>query len=370
MDCEQAGINYAIQLAYAAVDGSGIKFEHKRDILFALYSFRCLFDNEEMLRVDPVLKKYQCTFETEISADPDYNGNEADFQKLLSEKTVYVPQGGIIVYGSGSPKLRFDAGSETWEKLVAAGKITGVAATVPQKPSLYRAVLDVVSLKGASDELKAMWYLIFPYVMLIGAPHETEIYYKLKEKIFSEKVFDAVLQSRYGMGVADSVQELWAAEMPNTVIDWFLPYIEYKNEKNEKGVSRDVERYQKWLAAGRFADVFAGTEKLLDTFPDDNTLLLTNIAARISLDTVKNDDEREKLLKDTIETIEAVLSEPNEKKSYFMYYHALALVGLKKLDEATEKLGDILDVDPHFESALLMKRAIAAAVEKAKSTDN
>ena len=367
MDCEQAGINYAVKLSYSAIDKSGIKSEHKRDLLFAVYSFRCLFDNEEMLYINPILKKYECTFETDVTDHPDFNEHKDEFASLIREKKPYAPHGGIIVYGDGAPKLRFDAGSEVWEKLVDAGRITGNAATVPQKPSLYRTVLDVVSLKTANDELKAMWYLVFPYIMLIDAPHETEVYYKLKEKIFTEKVFDAVLNSRYGVGVADSVQELWAAEMPNTVVDWFLPYIEYKNEKNEKGVSRDVERYQKWLAAGRFSEVFAGTEKLLDTFPDDDTLLLTNIASRISLDTVKNEDEREKLLENTIEIIEGVLSEPNEKKAFFLYYHALALIGLKRLDEALDKLDETLDFNPHFESALLMKRAIKAAIDKAQS---
>lgn len=365
MDCEQTGINYAVKLSYSAIDKSGIKNEHKRDILFAVYSFRCLFDNEEMLQINPILKKYECTFETELSAHPCYEKHGDEFAKILREKKPYAPHGGIIVYGDGAPKLRFDAGSEIWEKLVSSGRITGIGATVPQKPSLYRAVLDVVSLKTATDELKAMWFLVFPYIMLIDAPHETEVYYKLKEKILTEKVFDAVLNSRYGMGVADSVQELWAAEMPNTVVDWFTPYIEYKNEKNEKGVSRDVERYQKWLAAGRFSEVFAGTEKLLDTFPDDDTLLLTNIAARISLDTVESVEEREKLLNDTIEIIEGVLSEPNEKKAFFLYYHALALVGLKRLDEALDKLDETLDFNPRFESALLMKRAIKAAADKA-----
>ncbi len=367
MNCEQTGINYTVQLSYAAIDKSGIAFGHKRDILFAVYSFRCLFDNEEMLKVDPTLKKYECTFETEVTAHPDYITHKAEFEKIIAEKGAYAPHGGILLYDkSGKPTLRFDAGSEVWQKLVALGKITGQAAEVPIKPTLYRTALDVVSLKGASDELKAMWYLVFPYVMLIGAPHEAEIYYKLKEKLCTDKVFDAVLSGRYGMGVADSVQELWAAELPNTVIDWFMPYIEYKNEKNEKGVSRDVQRYQKWLAAGRFSEVFAGTEKLLDTFPDDDTLLLTNIAARISLDTVKNNDERTKLLENTIEIIESVLSEPNEKKAFFLYYHALALVGLKRLDEALDKLDETLDFNPNFESALLMKRAIKSAMEKAR----
>ncbi len=366
MDCEQTGINYTVQLSYAAIDGSGLSYKHKREILFAVYSFRCLFDNEEMLKIDPTLKKYGCTFEAEVTAHPDYGTHKAEFESIIAAKGAYAPHGGILLYGKdGRPTLRFDAGSEVWGKLVANGKITGDNASVPIKPSLYRAALDVVSLKGASDELKAMWYLIFPYVMLIGAPHESEIYYKLKEKLCTDKVFDAVLSSRYGVGVADSVKELWAAEMPNTVIDWLAPYIEYKNEKNEKGVSRDVARYQKWLAAGRFAEVFAGTEKLLDTFPDDNTLLLTNIAARISLDTVKNNDEREKLLENTIEMIESVLSEPNEKKAFFLYYHALALVGLKRLDEALDKLDETLDFCPNFESALLMKRAIKDAIEKA-----
>ena len=359
MDCNATGINYTVQLSYSAIDESGISFENKRDLLFAVYSFRCLFDNEEMLHIDPVLKKYNCTFSTQLKNHPHYD--KAEFDELISQKSQYAPHGGIIVYTTDGPVLRFDAGSHIWEHFVEEGKITGIGATAVQKPSLYRTVLDIVSLKKASAELKAMWFLIFPYIMLIGAPHETDIYYKLKEKLLCPAVFDAVLSSNYSMGVADSVEELEAQELPTVVVEWFAPYIEYKNAKNDKGVSREVERYQKWLAAGRFTEVFAGTEKLLDTFPDDNTLLLTNIAARISLDTAGSNEERERLLLDTIEMIEGVLSEPNEKKAFFLYYHALALIGLKRLDEAIDKLDETLEASPNFESAMLMKRAIAAA---------
>ena len=301
MDCEQTGINYAAQLSYAAIDASELKQEQKRRLLIAVYAFRRVFDEGKPNDSDPVLKKYGVTDEVATSAE---------------------------------------------------------------KPSLYETALTLSSLKNASAELKAMLYLTFPYVMLIGAPHETETYYKLKDALAVPEIFDAALGTRYSAGTPDSLGELRAMEIPNIVIDWLLPYIEYKNEKNEKGVSRDVERYQKWLAAGRFAEVLAGTEKLLDTFPDDDTLLLTNIAARISLDTVKNPTEREKLLLDTINMIESVLSEPNEKKAFFLYYHALALIGLKRIDEANEKLGEVLETSPGFEPAVVMQRAIAAAVNK------
>ncbi len=310
MECEKTGFNFAVKLSYSLTDKSNLPQNLKRDMIFSLHCFRSVFGDTGEVYPNPVLKKYAL------------------------------------------------------EAIIEKGSIPADMLDAPQKLTLYETVYNIVSMNTATDELRAAWFLIFPYVIALDAPHEQELYYKIRELIFTEAVFEKVLESRYSIYTADSVQELWALDMPNLIVDWMLPYIEYKNEKNAKGVSRDVERYQKWLASGRFADVFEGTEKLLDTFPDDETLLLVNIASRISLDKSVHKDDHQKLLQETVNLIDSVLERPTQKKAFFLYYCGLAYLGLKRVDEALDKFNECLDVCPNFESAHMMIRAIKEKLGK------
>ena len=50
-DNDTKGLDYLTRLSYACVDRSDLNYEEKRNLLFALYSFRCLFDTKELKRL-------------------------------------------------------------------------------------------------------------------------------------------------------------------------------------------------------------------------------------------------------------------------------------------------------------------------------
>lgn len=359
MESENLGIDFAFKLSLTYIDKSNLTFEEKRKLIFSVYSFRCLFDNGEMTYINPILKKYYCTFADKLENHPLYSSRKEEFEQIKRDKTFEIPYGGLYVKDGESSNycLRFDCGSEVWQYYTQSNKLTGVAATLIKKYSLYEMVNLIVSLSNADNELKAIWYIMFTYIIMIEAPHEVDFYYEIREKIFNEAIFNAVLDSKYSLNFPDTVKEMWAKDFSNTLIDFLLPYIEWKNEVTDKGITREVARFQKWLALGRFSDTLLGSEKLLDSFPDDENLSLVNIAARISLDITSLPEEKEALLKETISILEELLEKPSDKKVFFLYYYGLALIGLKLIDAAIDKFDEVLEINPNFEPALLMKKA-------------
>jgi len=292
-EIEKVGIDEAVRLAFKAVDRAKIPAEKKRQILYSLYTLRRVFDNAEPAYVRPLLEKH---------------------------------------------------------RLVKGGSF-------PEKLDLYPLVFEAVSLNAADTPLLAAWYVTFPYVMLLGAPHDADIYAALQDVLCTEEVFEAVLDSPYGVYVRDSIEELeMQADIPAQLTEWYAPYIAYKNERDDEGKSREEKRFLKWLGEGRFGEVYAGTEKLLDTFPDDDGILLCNVAARISLENVFEESARHALLKETLSLIESALERGSERKIYFYYYAALAHLGLQNKDAAEANFAACLEIKPDFEPAKAMMR--------------
>lgn len=227
----------------------------------------------------------------------------------------------------------------------------------PQKLDLYDLALRVV--RGATTELRAMWYLTFPLIIMMDAPHDEGKYAQLKSELMSEGVFDAVLKSRYSVYTPDTVKEMWAMDYPSTAVDWYLPYLEYKQEKDEKGVMREVGECRRLLAAGSFEQCLSRCEKLLAVFPDDEELLLCDIAARVSFAGVKDEQSRLMLMRETLGMADdALLSASNERRVYFMYYRGLTLLGLGDVKGSREAMLDCLSVVPNFELAKFMLKGI------------
>ena len=175
---EFASLDYAIKLSYAIVDRSELDKEEKRNLLFSLYSFRCLFDTTPLYSLSSILVKYGCSF---FTAD----------EKIKNQPHVYA-----IKDSKGQIAYKFDAGSPVWMKAVRERKITGLNATVPQKLTLFEMAYKVCSLSTATAELKGLWLVFFPYVFLIGAPVEYDIYDKLKEIVHTVEVFSSTNEMR------------------------------------------------------------------------------------------------------------------------------------------------------------------------------
>ena len=358
-EAEKVGIAKAVLLTFDAIDRSDLDDEKKRNLLFSVYSFRCLFDNKEMSYIHPVLKKYRCTFSCKLNAHPFYKENLSEFKKIEQEKTTVIPYGGLYVRDGDDYAVRFDAGSPVWQALKDCGKLAENEKTVPEKFDLYEMVLEIIRLNTADNVLKALWYLCFPYVMMLGAPHNAEIFEALHNLLVQSEIFLTVLDNPHSVYVRDSAAELMATdEIPSPVVEWYLPYISFKNEKDKNGVSREEKRFQRWLAAGRFAEVYTGTEKLLDTFPDDDGILLCNLAARVSLDSAVEEGARRALLIETLALINSALERGSEKKVFLLYYAGLAHLGLKNTDAALDNFRLCEDFNPDFKPAKIMLAAL------------
>lgn len=335
------GLDYLIKLSYSCTDRSDLSYREKRNLLFSLYSYRCLFDLKELKRLSKTLVKYGCSFYT---ADDTVK----NFEHVYS-----------VTDKSGNVLYKFDAGSPLWAHKVKTGEISGENAALPEKLTLYEMPYACVSLNTATAELKAMWFVYFPYVFLMGAPVEHDLYDSLKAVIHTPEVFSAANNARYADNICCTTAEL-NGEDP-FVADWYRPFVEWKCEKNEKGISRETAKYQRALALGDYAYALAGTEKLLDSFPDDEEILLLNISARMSMAPSADFETRVKLLSDNYRIINDAFKNPLKKYNYFLYYRALTRLGMNDPEGAETDFKACLEADPKFEPALMMLKGIENA---------
>lgn len=288
-EVEKAGVDYTLLCSYAAVDKS--TEPNKRDLLYSLVCFGCMFDPRFARDPDPIVTKH---------------------------KALAMPE--------------------------------------PAKLDLYVLVHTLVTLPTASTELKAMWYQIYPYVLLSGAPQNEELHEKIKAELCTRDVFETVLQSRYSVYVPAAIDDLRAQGYPQIVLDWYAPYAAYCGERDEKGVTRETREVKRLLALGRFDDARTRAERLLAVFPDDEQIALATIAARTSLVGVQTPQDRKALLTDTLSLIDEYLQ--ISRNTYFRYYRGLTLLGLMELPAAKEAFERCLKEDPSFEPALFMLKAM------------
>lgn len=337
------GLDALTVMTYNRTDKSSLSFAEKRDILYSMYCFRCVFDDSELKRASNILIKYGVSF---VFADkPDGDG--------VTEIT------------DGDKKAyKFDVYSPAFEAAVRNKIITGEKAKLPQKLTMFELPLKVVSLDDADDDLKALWYIYFPYVILIGAPIEHDLYEQLKQKLCNPGVFHKVLGSRYSENMFVTREEM-SGEHP-LVCDWYGEFIDWKNQKTEKGVSRGVAFLQRRLALGDYDYVMRESERMLDCFPDDEELMLLNIAARMSKCASVDFETRVKLLSENFSLINDIITSGNVKKyNYFLYYRGLTRLGMQDMDNARADFMSCLKIDDKFEPAIMMLKGM----EKAQQTD-
>lgn len=335
------GLDYLTRLSYSAIARSDLDYADKRGLLYGVYSFRCLFDARELHRLSPVLVKYGCSFFTEDVGAEKY------------DHVYKIDNGGTTVY-------KFDAGSPLHRRFAAERKLPSEHATVPEKPTLYELALRCVTLNTATPELKGLWLVYFPYVFMLGAPIEYDVYDKLKAAVCTPEVFAAANADRYADNICCTAAEL-SGEDPMTA-DWYLPFVEWKCERNERGVSRETEKYQREIMLKNYEYAIWGTEKLLDSFPDDEEIMLMNVSAKLSLVAETNDlPRRVKLISESLATIDEALRSVRspQKHVYFMYYSGLAKLGMSDPEGAEEDFRACLDLDPDFQPAMLLLNGLA-----------
>ena len=332
------GLDYCIKLTYSATDKSDLDYQQKRNLLYSAYCFRCIFDDAELKRASNVLVKYGVSF---VSANQP--SGEGYVTLDVDQKTAY----------------KFDVGSPVYKNAVRQGKIEEKHAVMPEKLTLYELALASVTLSSATDELKAMWYIYFPYIVLIGAPVEYDLFDCLKTQIFNDQVFQKVMESKYSEDIFMCKEEL-SSEHP-LIAEWYAPYIDWKNALTDKGVTRLTEYVQKRLALGDYSYVMDVTERMLDCFPDDEEVLLLNVAGRMSLCASVDFETRVKLLGENFKIVNEAILNKAKKYVYFLYYRGLTRLGMQDPANAESDFRSCLEIDANFEPALMMLKGMENA---------
>ena len=351
---EIEGLRYLLSLSYAAIDKSDVAAPIKRNLIFSVYSFGLIFDRSDMTKPDPLLIKDRACYLIKPNEHPQYEEDKEYFDTLPQE-TTFVKGGGVY----DGKLIKFDAGGYLWRKCVDKGILSGEDAIEPIKYPLYELVYRLLTLSSVTAELKAMWYIFFPYAVNMGAPYDDETYNKLKAIVLTEDNFKQVLESKYSDKIYINTKEMVLGGVDPVIIDWFIEYTEWKNVKNEKGISRETEKYQKQLVLGNFDYVIKGTEKMLDVYPDDEEIYLLNMTAKVSYAGTLDGPEREKIFDDIIVSAQDALSSPiRKKKNYVAYYLGLAFLGKKDIDKAESSFKLALTYDPKFELADMMLKGM------------
>jgi len=236
---------------------------------------------------------------------------------------------------------------EKWRVFLEADKNTS-----PEKLDPYFVINRVINLENTTAELKALWYLFFPLIIYLDCPFDEEIYDELVLSLQNDEVLDIVLYSNYSILIKDTVEELeQTLDTPGMVVEWYTPFIIYKSQTDNKGETREVIKLKKWLAEGKFSDVFYYTQKLLNSFPEDDNLILLNIAARIPLSETETEEQKIKTLKQILTIIDEALKLKSDKKIFFHYYAALVHIALKNPNAAKSNLIACLQLDKTFTQA-------------------
>lgn len=289
---QKVGVDYAVKLSYAAADASDLA--NKRDVVYSLLCFGCMFDDAFATDPDPIVRKYDC-----------------------------------------------------------------LSAPEPKKIDLYALALTLVTLPAEQErrrELEKSWFMLFGYVLAADAPHDPDLFAKLKERLHTPRVFEDVLQSRYSVYIPATEEELAAQNAPSLLVQWYAPYLAYCAERDEKGCMRYTRECHRLLARGDYEELLLRAEQLLAAFPDDTQVALADVAARVSLSGATSKEARTALLQDTLSLIDEYIDV--SPSLYFRYYRGLTLLGLMDAVGARREFEACLAADPSFELAALMLKGM------------
>ena len=331
------GLSKLVRCTYMAVDNSNLSETEKRNLLFSLYSFRCLFDNKELYRLSKILVKYGCSF----ICSSAYKGTTGVYE---------------IVDGKGKKHYKFDAGSPLFIKFLKEKKLTKFAS-IPQKLTLFEMAYASITLSSATYALKSLWYTYFPYVFLI-APIEHDLYDKIKEILCTDKVFASVIKTEEGDNIYVDEEDI--REDNPLLKDWYAPFIAYRREK-PNGTARYNERLLAIMKEGNFRKVMELSDLFLGAYPDDEDLLINNVTARLALCASAQGKERTDLLKLNLSVINDALACTVDNQVPFLYFSGMTKLGLQDIDGAEKDFESVLKSDPENENAKKMLEGIKNA---------
>ena len=326
-----SGLTKVIRASYKATEISNKSIEEKRNLLFSLYSFRCLFDSKELHAPNKTLFSYGISFLTN-----KHDKNKQGVYEIKDKK--------------GRLGYRYDVGSPLFIQNVKNGTIKEFAS-LPQKHTLYEMVYETVTLSSATPLLKAMWYAYFPYILLIGAPIEHDIYDNLKSILFCDEVFSHLMMSEYGDEIYVDIEDV--RDDHPLLKDWYAPYIAWRREK-PNGYPRYNERITHLIKSGDFKTALTLSQAYLDAYPDDEDLVINDITARLALCASAEGKDREKMLDYNAELISQALLTTISRRAELLYYLGMTKLGLLDIDGAENDFKACLETDPNFDKATKM----------------
>lgn len=341
------GLDELVKKTYIAIDLCSESADVKRNILFSLYSFRCLFDNAPLYKPSKTLLKYAVSFLT----DSKYKNFEGVYE--ITDK-------------NGKTRYKFDAGSPLYIKFLKEGKFDKFAY-LPQKYTLYELVYKIITLSTATHALKASWYCYVPFIFLIGAPVEHDLLADIKRELFNEKVFNKVLHSEDGDCIY--VDEESIAYNDPLLRDWYVPYIQYRREK-ANGTARYNERIEEIIKKGDFRKAMYLSKAYVCAYPEDEDLAILDITARLALCASAEGEERKQLLLENGQAIGDALSSTVNRRAELLYYSAMTKLALLDIDGAEKDLIDSLQADPNFEKSKKMLEGFKNAENKFENDKN
>ncbi len=322
------GFTRTVRATYRVIDKSGESEERKRDLLYSLYSFRCLFDNREFYYPSAILEKYGVIFFATIS-EKDEDGVFA-----LPDKA------------SGKTYYKYDLGSNYFFKKAKENK-GDPRFVLPQKLTLYELCYAIVSLKNIPLELKAKWFAYIPYIFVLRAPVEHDLYDALLEEMHTDAVFGALLHTDEGDDVY--VDETDLDDDP-LIRGWYLPYIRWRNEK-PNGTARYNERINELIGQGNFAKATAMADAYVPAYPDDEDLLLLDVTARATYGASLEGVDRKMFLQENMRIIDDAVGNSVEHHADFLYFSGLTKLALMDVSGAEKDLNECLAVNPGYGKA-------------------
>jgi len=257
---------------FAAVGDSDLAYDQKRAVLYNLYCFACAVYPEYVASPSDTLFEYGCCFLIEPERHPEYAAHKAEFESAAA--TDSVPGGGRRIQRRGKTFIKYDYGSELFNKLVVSGVIPPQDREPVPTLSLYAAVYLCCNM---FKDLRPLWFTYYFYLDATNEPVDEEFDAKLWELLRTDKVYEAALEVSGSMLIGDE-SELGAGKL----LDFYAPFIEYRR-------SHIFDTFEKRMNSGDVAFVAEYSGEMLKLYPENVGLMNWNAASRTEL-VIKNKD--------------------------------------------------------------------------------
>lgn len=328
-------IEGVVEASVYCIDKSSLSLEKKRDLLYNLYKFQADYDTGYTnFRVKDILLQNHYMFALPVRFHTDYNEKKEEFDKYASEKhSEWLTNDSLLEWDEDSQTslFYFDAGSDTWKKLVENGTLTGEQALPVNDIPIFEVVLEIAKLcqEQQDAESAAEWFRTTLFYLLGEAKEEDHpTLNAIAEILFNDTVLLAVKDDYYFNRSIDSLKE-WLNEddIPETISSWLKSYFEWE-ERIENDPNTHLQQTIQLFRNRDIEGAFESCKKGLSLSPDNPFLLLYEaIISVLMLQREKQQDMQayETWLK-KLDELQAIKTEVDENdriiKVHALYYTA------------------------------------------------